>query len=139
MPLSSSSGPSLGGSSSVGDIAAPRVVRLAMLSASPRPKWAGGRERNIRPKRPLKDAERPDDINPRNGIPCRALIGASYCFQRAVVVGTTSVVFAAADGEPAVGHGHASSVRRDHPVEQRSGGCGAPCFPRLAVASSPAP
>src|SRR6516165_8829148 len=75
MPLSSSSLPSLVSAGSASeDIAAPSLVRLAMLSASDAPKTAGGKDRKSRPNLPSNKGERAVDINPRGGSPCLALI-----------------------------------------------------------------
>src|ERR1700724_327802 len=75
MPLSSSSLPSFGSAGSASDdIAAPSLVRLAMLSASEAPKAAGGSDRKSRPNLPSNKGERVVDINPRGGAACLALI-----------------------------------------------------------------
>src|ERR1700729_3289653 len=69
MPLSSSSGPSLGASSS-DTIAAPSCSSAACESVSLAPKSAGGRARNMRPNRPLKNRELGARLSPRTATPC---------------------------------------------------------------------
>src|SRR5262249_17811155 len=76
MPLSSSSGPSFGGSNPA-DIFAPSAARFDCVSASVRPNVAGCSRRKRRPKRPWNIGDRFVDINPRTGSPCRPLLVTS--------------------------------------------------------------
>src|SRR5258708_39883282 len=73
MPLSSSSLPSLGGSK-LDDIASPNLWRFAAFSASLDPNWAGGNERNMRPKRPWNNGDFGVDMSPRSVALCFALM-----------------------------------------------------------------
>src|SRR5438128_5949783 len=73
MPLSSSSLPSLGGSK-LDDMASANLWRFAAFSASLDPNWAGGNERNMRPKRPWNDGDFGVDMSPRRVALCFALM-----------------------------------------------------------------
>src|SRR5438128_434066 len=73
MPLSSSSLPSLG-ASKLDDMASANLWIFAAFSASLDPNWAGGNERNMRPKRPWNDGDFGVDMSPRSVALCFALM-----------------------------------------------------------------